>query len=89
MTTLLSINAVTTVVTSDVVINTLLPITLQLVTDPVPNIRFNVAKTLNSISAVIEPSNHALVAPALEKLLQDPDPDVKFFATQAWNAIKS
>lgn len=87
-----------------------LPILAQLVTDPIPNIRFNVAKSYavlvdifrrvpddNTTTLVeLEKSGAAgngsargqelirsEVMPQLEKLMQDDDVDVRFFASTA------
>ena len=58
----------------------------KLVSDTVPNIRFNVAKCLEVLAETLhnEPGGAQLVAdgiiPGLEKLKDDPDADVRFFA---------
>jgi serine/threonine-protein phosphatase 2A regulatory subunit A len=56
---------------------------LNLVSDPIPNIRFNVAKALETIAvtASTDAEGQELAArkvvPALEKLAGDSDPDVR------------
>eukprot|EP00298_Acanthocystis_sp_HF-20_P013361 c20311_g1_i1.p1 GENE.c20311_g1_i1~~c20311_g1_i1.p1 ORF type:complete len:582 (-),score=211.56 c20311_g1_i1:50-1795(-) len=65
---------------------TLLPLVLQLATDPVPNVRFNVCKTLVELSSVIgndSPQIQGDAKKALSTLEKDSDSDVKFFATEA------
>lgn len=52
--------------------------------DPVPNIRFNVAKTLEAIGGKVDAAALAnTVKPCLQALQQDADSDVVFFATRA------
>lgn len=72
-------------VVRDYVLGTL----LSLVADPIPNIRFNVAKSLEVLSttygSTAEGSAMAKekILPALQILLNDPDADVRFFANRA------
>ena len=50
----------------------------------VPNIRFNVAKMLQRLMALVEP--HIIeqrIRPCLQQLSQDSDVDVKYYATVA------
>ena len=67
-----------------------------LVDDPIPNIRFNVAKALESLIPILEektkgesetePLSKFLdkeVQPVLAKLSTDVDADVRYFATRA------
>jgi serine/threonine-protein phosphatase 2A regulatory subunit A len=62
----------------------MLPTVLNLASDPVANVRFNVAKTLNKMCPHIGSSAlQTQVKPALEKLNQDADADVKFFSAEA------
>ncbi len=69
------------------VLEVLLPIVLAMASDPVPNIRFTVAKTLAHLVATPTASikNDTLVqaeiAPVLAKLAADSDRDVRKFAT--------
>ena len=52
--------------------------------DPVPNIRFNVAKTLGALIAVVDgDAASSQIRPALTTLVDDDDPDVKFFAQES------
>jgi serine/threonine-protein phosphatase 2A regulatory subunit A len=55
--------------------------------DTVPNIRFNVAKTLQSLIPLLD--NNVIqtqVKPCLTKLYEDSDRDVKYYATLALQA---
>ena len=62
----------------------MLPTVLNLASDPVANVRFNVAKTLNKMCPHVGSSAlQTQVKPALEKLNQDADSDVKFFSAEA------
>jgi serine/threonine-protein phosphatase 2A regulatory subunit A len=64
----------------------LLPLALQLASDPVPNIRFNCAKLLSTMAAMSGFSVDATqtrIKPALQRMLEDNDVDVRFFAQQA------
>ena len=68
----------------DVVSNTMLPLVIRMAQDPVPNIRFNVAKTLHGLIPLLDTNVvQTRVKPALSKLFDDTDRDVKFFASQA------
>ncbi|CAG5091083.1 Oidioi.mRNA.OKI2018_I69.PAR.g12848.t1.cds [Oikopleura dioica] len=51
--------------------------------DEVANVKFNVAKTLGSMSTLISKKNHATVKSALDSLSKDSDIDVSFFANEA------
>lgn len=66
-----------------------LPTVISLSDDPIPNIRFNVAKSLEALIPLLKNNAQAAglydttVKPALEKLREDVDGDVKFFASRA------
>lgn len=57
----------------------------SLARDSVPNVRLNVAKTLSQIARYVQPPSlvQQRVKPALERLRQDADGDVHYFAEQA------
>lgn len=62
----------------------MLPLVLRMAQDPVPNIRFNVAKTLQTLIPLLDPNVvQTKVKTTLSKLFDDADRDVKFFAGQA------
>lgn len=92
----------------NIIESSILPIVDRLVTDEIPNIRFNVAKSYTEIIKTLQrlpetgtikdaektgtPLNgsskgtkliHDRVLPSLEKLQQDNDVDVRYFATTA------
>jgi serine/threonine-protein phosphatase 2A regulatory subunit A len=108
MTTCFAVSTLTPVVNLEIIENSLLPILERLVTDEIPNIRFNVAKSYAVLIATlrrlpadktlaevekseepITPSPKSLeliqsrVVPSLEKLQEDDDVDVRYFATTA------
>lgn len=95
------------VITLDIIKDSILPMMDRLVSDPIPNIRFNVAKSYAVLIDVLrrlpaegtiaqgeEKGNVApsakgqdlistQIMPNLEKLQQDDDVDVRYFATTA------
>lgn len=84
MTCLFCLNMLAEVCGTDITTKLLLPTVLLLAADPVANVRFNVAKTLQKISPFLEASViDSQVKPTLEKLNADPDVDVKHFASEA------
>lgn len=89
MTTLLAISSFSSVVGNEVVDSTLLPLVIRMADDPVPNIRFNVAKTLQTLCAYLDETViQRKVRPTLNRLYEkDPDSDVKYFAHQALQSI--
>jgi serine/threonine-protein phosphatase 2A regulatory subunit A len=70
----------------DSVLETVLP----MVNDPIPNIRFNVAKSFEVLAKVLNQSPEgkqviqSKIIPGLEKLKEDQDADVRFFAQKAF-----
>lgn len=54
MTTLFAINVLVEVCSYEVIKETMLPVVLKLAKDPVPNVRFNVAKSITKLSPKIE-----------------------------------
>jgi len=84
MTVLYAIVSMAPAVGPTVVASTLLPMTLHLANDAVPNVRFNAAKTLRQLTPMIEPGLLIeRVKPCLTTLADDPDADVSYFAVQA------
>lgn len=75
----------------EVIRDSVLPAMLQLAADPIPNIKFNVAKCLeklaSSLAASGSPEGHEVaqrtIVPALENLRNDKDADVRYFSTRA------
>ncbi|KAJ4512552.1 protein phosphatase 2A structural subunit [Exophiala dermatitidis] len=109
MTTCFAVSILAPVLTLDIISQSILPMMNRLVSDPIPNIRFNVAKsyavlidtlrrlpeegTLQQLEESgktdVEPSPRGQelineqIMPNLEKLQQDEDVDVRYFATVA------
>mmetsp|Transcript_9040 Transcript_9040/g.26607 ORF Transcript_9040/g.26607 Transcript_9040/m.26607 type:complete len:597 (-) Transcript_9040:174-1964(-) len=65
----------------------LVPMVVKMATDPVPNVRFNAAKTIQmmhkSSSSIRSGSVSDGLVPCLNRMLADEDPDVKFYAKRA------
>lgn len=84
MTCLFCINVLAEVCGPEITTKMLLPTVLLLATDPVANVRFNVAKTLQKITPYLEAGViDSQVKPTLDKLNADADVDVKHFASEA------
>lgn len=88
MTTLLAITTIAPSTNPDILQNTIIPAILSLAKDPVPNIRFNVAKSFQIILPLITKTaslkeSESLVKEVLEALTLDSDEDVKYFASKA------
>jgi serine/threonine-protein phosphatase 2A regulatory subunit A len=84
LTALSTVSSLSTVVGREVLYGSLLPVVLGMVTDVVPNVRFNVAKTLKLLVPLLEPGMVATqVKPRLKELSEDRDMDVQFFAKTA------
>jgi serine/threonine-protein phosphatase 2A regulatory subunit A len=61
-----------------------LPILLEMATDPVPNIRFNVAQSLGNLGSIYDVTTYdQQVLPVLSLLQEDLDRDVRFYADKA------
>lgn len=73
----------------EVIRETVLETLLTLVSDPIPNIRFNVAKSLEVIATTFGKASDGQaiskekIVPALQGLLNDSDADVRYFASHA------
>ncbi|ODO05915.1 hypothetical protein I350_04976 [Cryptococcus amylolentus CBS 6273] len=89
MTTIFAITTMAPSLDTPIIRDTVLDAALNLANDAIPNIRFNVAKCLETLAAVLAQTPegqeliHRKVAPALRKLQDDPDADVRYFATKA------
>jgi len=89
MTTVQAITTISPSLNLDIVRAEIIEPLLHLATDSIPNIRFNVAKSLEvlAISYGKSPQGHELVqtriVPALEQQKNDQDADVRYFATRA------
>ncbi|OWK15862.1 PPP2R1A, partial [Cervus elaphus hippelaphus] len=72
----------------DITTKHMLPTVLRMAGDPVANVRFNVAKSLQKIGPILDNSTlQSEVKPILEKLTQDQDVDVKYFAQEALTVL--
>ncbi|KAL3782012.1 hypothetical protein ACHAW5_004531 [Stephanodiscus triporus] len=67
----------------------ILPILLEMHCDPVPNVRFNVAKGLGMIGPLFQSSYEGQILPILTLMMDDPDRDVRYFATQASDSLRA
>ncbi|XP_055211467.2 serine/threonine-protein phosphatase 2A 65 kDa regulatory subunit A beta isoform isoform X3 [Gorilla gorilla gorilla] len=88
MTTLFCINALSEACGQEITTKQMLPIVLKMAGDQVANVRFNVAKSLQKIGPILD--TNALqgeVKPVLQKLGQDEDRDVKYFAQEAISVV--
>ncbi|KAK2099453.1 hypothetical protein P7K49_020801 [Saguinus oedipus] len=84
MTTLFCINALSEACGQEVTTKQMLPTVLKMAGDQVANVRFNVAKSLQKIGPILDTSAlQGEVKPVLQKLGQDEDMDVKYFAQEA------
>ncbi|MBA0645792.1 hypothetical protein Goklo_013846 [Gossypium klotzschianum] len=69
---------------TDITCSKLLPVVINASKDRVPNIKFNVAKVLQSLIPIVDQSVvEKKIRPCLVELSEDPDVDVRFFASQA------
>jgi serine/threonine-protein phosphatase 2A regulatory subunit A len=65
-----------------------LPLVLSMAADPVPNIRFNVSKTLATLAPRLGGGAiEGQIRPALNSLIDDPDRDVRYFTRKAIAAL--
>jgi len=61
----------------------LLPMVVRMASDPVPNVRFNAAKSIEAIHKACKSVGNDGLVPCLRKMVADEDPDVKFYAKRA------
>mmetsp|Transcript_55789 Transcript_55789/g.126035 ORF Transcript_55789/g.126035 Transcript_55789/m.126035 type:complete len:596 (+) Transcript_55789:102-1889(+) len=70
----------------------LIPLVVKMASDPIPNVRFNAAKSIQALhKACVSVSPTAIdrsLAPCLHQLQNDQDPDVKFFAQRAMSEMR-
>ncbi|CAA6674775.1 unnamed protein product [Spirodela intermedia] len=81
MTILHAISLLAPVMGSEITCQKLLPVIITASKDRVPNIKFNVAKVLQSLIPFFNN------LPALVELSEDPDVDVRYFASQALSRL--
>ncbi|KAJ2743734.1 protein phosphatase 2A structural subunit [Coemansia sp. BCRC 34301] len=93
MTTIFAITTIAPSVTPEIVRDLILPSLEGLVNDPIPNIRFNVAKSMEPLTEALRrspdtaPLEASIIRPTLARLEEDSDPDVRFFAHRSLQAI--
>ncbi|WVY99033.1 hypothetical protein V8G54_031184 [Vigna mungo] len=88
MTILRAISLLAPVMGPEITCSKLLPVVVAASKDRVPNIKFNVAKVLESIFPIVDQSVvEKTIRPCLVELSEDPDVDVRFFSNQALQAI--
>ncbi|XP_006833878.1 PREDICTED: serine/threonine-protein phosphatase 2A 65 kDa regulatory subunit A beta isoform-like isoform X3 [Chrysochloris asiatica] len=88
MTTLFCINALSEACGQEITTKQMLPIVLKMAGDQVANVRFNVAKSLQKIGPILDTDAlQGEVKPVLQKLGQDDDMDVKYFAQEAISVL--
>ncbi|KAI9920304.1 hypothetical protein PsorP6_015768 [Peronosclerospora sorghi] len=81
LTSLHAVKVLCEAMTAEAIQTLLIPLVVKLAQDAVPNIRFNVAKTLQVLGPKVDAEVRVnTVAPCLTALLQDGDTDVVFFA---------
>lgn len=62
----------------------ILPLLLEMATDPVPNVRFNVAQALGEMGTICSASTYEQqIHPVLSLLQDDMDRDVRFYADKS------
>lgn len=93
ITSVFALGKLSNVVDEKLVLNDVLPFILKLSKDQVPNIRFNVAKTLFDITKKIIGTDREVVEsqilPLLKELSLDSDVDVRFFAKNSIEGVES
>lgn len=96
MTTLFTINAICDLFDASTVEKVMLPSVLKLAQDPVANVRFNSAKTLEKLAPILKngPKKGSTIVdrdikPVLEKLVNDRDIDVQYYAAHAKEILSS
>jgi serine/threonine-protein phosphatase 2A regulatory subunit A len=93
MTTIFAITTMAPSLNTDAITDNVLETVTQMVDDPIPNIRFNVAKAFEVLASVLNqtPQGRELtqsrIAPGLEKLKDDTDADVRYFAQKALDSL--
>ena len=94
MTTIFAVTTMSQSLDSDTIINFILGALLNMVQDPIPNIRFNVAKAFEALIHELESSPAGVlvikdqILPALQTLHDDRDADVRYYAQRALQAAQ-
>lgn len=77
------INKLSPEISRDVVNKHFAEVLISLSEDPVPNIRFNVSKTMMALYTRFTPGNKIKCEGAIKKMCSDQDFDAQYFAKQA------
>lgn len=91
LTSLLAMKTLTPALSAKCLRESVLPFVLDMFNDPVPNIRFNCAKTLQAISTSLGGQDATIkdtIVPVLKKHAEDNDVDVRFFVNAALQEIE-
>jgi len=89
LTCLFCIRVLAEVCGAAVTVQHLLPTIIKMSQDPVPNVRFNVAKTLEKIGHIFDQKTLASdIQPILAKLTEDGEYDVRYFADEAKQTLR-
>lgn len=78
----------------EIVLTEIIEPLIHLAADPIPNIRFNVAKSFEVIGTAFGSSSPEAktliqgIVPVLEKLRNDTDADVRYFASHALEKVE-
>ncbi|KAK0533154.1 protein phosphatase 2A structural subunit [Tilletia horrida] len=89
MTTIFAITTMAPSLTPEIITENVLDAVVPMQEDPIPNIRFNVAKAFEVLATVLAqtPEGRKVaterIMPGLDKLKEDSDADVRFFAQKA------
>ncbi|PWN45150.1 ARM repeat-containing protein [Ceraceosorus guamensis] len=95
MTTIFAITTMAPSLNAEAINDTILDAVVPMVEDPIPNIRFNVAKAFEVLASVLSQTDggrsavSSRIVPGLEKLKEDSDADVRFFAQKGLQAIEN
>ena len=90
MTALFCVSVLSTAVDTQAMRENLLPLVLRVAGDPVPNIRFNVAKSLGELASRVDKEVlDKNIKPTLENMCRDEDDDVAYFAKEALSGLKA
>lgn len=88
MTVLYAIEAFAPIVGGEMLISTMLAMVIHLASDAVPNVRFQTAKTLRQLAPRLDAATVLeRVKPCLGALSDDPDHDVRYFASQGLHSL--
>jgi len=93
MTTIFAITTLSPAVNAEVLKEYIIPTIAKLSTDPIPNIRFNVAKSLEVLVGIIKTKPELasmlieMIKPNLTKMSEDGDMDVRYYSQKALMAF--